>query len=44
LNRDRTTEHINRTPYPLFAADNSLMLFGDGKQAVIDIAAALVTV
>jgi NAD(P) transhydrogenase subunit beta len=29
---------------PLFAADNALMLFGDGKQAVIDIAAALVTV
>ncbi|HCV35930.1 MAG TPA: NAD synthetase [Acidimicrobiaceae bacterium] len=29
---------------PLFAADNALMLFGDGKQAVIDIAAALVSV
>ena len=29
---------------PLFAADNALMLFGDGKQAIIDIAAALVTV
>ncbi len=29
---------------PLFAADNALLLFGDGKQAVIDIAAALVSV
>ncbi len=28
-------------PNALFAADNSLMLFGDGKQAVADIAAAL---
>ena len=28
-------------PNPLFAADNTLMLFGDGKKAVMDIAAAL---
>ncbi|MEM8678726.1 MAG: NAD(P)(+) transhydrogenase (Re/Si-specific) subunit beta [Planctomycetota bacterium] len=28
-------------PNPLFAADNALMLFGDGKQAVMDIVAAL---
>jgi len=28
-------------PNPLFAADNALMLFGDGKQAVVDIATAL---
>ncbi len=28
---------------PLFAADNTLMLFADGKQAVIDVAAALVS-
>ncbi len=26
-------------PNPLFAADNALMLFGDGKQAIVDIAA-----
>ena len=29
---------------PLFAADNTFMLFGDGKQAVLDIVAALVSV
>ncbi len=28
-------------PNPLFVADNTLMLFGDGKQAVLDIVAAL---
>ena len=28
-------------PNPLFAADNTLMLFADGKQAVLDILAAL---
>ncbi|MBX3318901.1 MAG: NAD(P)(+) transhydrogenase (Re/Si-specific) subunit beta, partial [Nitrospira sp.] len=28
-------------PNPLFALDNSLMLFGDGKKMVLDIIAAL---
>lgn len=28
-------------PNPLFAADNALMLFGDGKKAVLDLTAAL---
>lgn len=28
-------------PNPLFAADNALMLFGDGKQAVLELTAAL---
>ena len=28
-------------PNPLFAADNTLMLFGDGKQAVLDLIAAV---
>jgi NAD(P) transhydrogenase subunit beta len=28
-------------PNPLFAADNSLMLFADGREAVVDILAAL---
>ncbi len=28
-------------PNPLFAADNTLMLFGDGKKAVLDLVAAL---
>jgi NAD(P) transhydrogenase subunit beta len=28
-------------PNPLFAADGTLMLFGDGKKAVLDIVAAL---
>ena len=28
-------------PNPLFAADNTLMLFGDGKQAVLDLIAAI---
>jgi H+-translocating NAD(P) transhydrogenase subunit beta len=30
-----------RIPNPLFAADNTLMLFADGKQAVLDILAAV---
>ena len=28
-------------PNPLFAADNTLMLFGDGKQAVLALIAAV---
>ena len=28
-------------PNPLFAAENTLMLFGDGQQAVLDIVSAL---
>ena len=28
-------------PNPLFAADNALMFFGDGKQAVLDLVAAI---
>ncbi|HEX5678583.1 MAG TPA: NAD(P)(+) transhydrogenase (Re/Si-specific) subunit beta, partial [Alcanivorax sp.] len=28
-------------PNPLFAMDNTLMLFGDGKGAVVDITTAL---
>jgi NAD(P) transhydrogenase subunit beta len=28
-------------PNPLFAADNCLMLFGDGKKALVDVVAAL---
>jgi NAD(P) transhydrogenase subunit beta len=28
-------------PNPLFAADNTLMLFGDGRQAIVDISKAL---
>jgi NAD(P) transhydrogenase subunit beta len=28
-------------PNPLFAADNCLMLFGDGKKALIEVVAAL---
>ncbi|HUG70874.1 MAG TPA: NAD(P)(+) transhydrogenase (Re/Si-specific) subunit beta [Pirellulaceae bacterium] len=28
-------------PNPLFAADNAMMLYGDGKDAVLEIAAAL---
>ena len=28
-------------PNPLFAADNCLMLFGDGKQALVDVVAAM---
>ncbi|WP_425398761.1 NAD(P)(+) transhydrogenase (Re/Si-specific) subunit beta [Aeoliella sp.] len=29
-------------PNPLFAADNCLMLFGDGKQAMVDLVAAVI--
>jgi NAD(P) transhydrogenase subunit beta len=28
-------------PNPLFAADNTMMLFGDGKKAILDIVTAL---
>ena len=28
-------------PNPLFAKDNTLMVFGDGKQAVVDLTSAL---
>jgi len=28
-------------PNPLFAADNTLMLFGDGKKAVLDMVTAI---
>ncbi|MFH1268158.1 MAG: NAD(P)(+) transhydrogenase (Re/Si-specific) subunit beta, partial [Planctomycetota bacterium] len=28
-------------PNPLFALDNTLMYFGDGKQAILDLVAAL---
>ncbi|HJX14337.1 MAG TPA: NAD(P)(+) transhydrogenase (Re/Si-specific) subunit beta, partial [Candidatus Deferrimicrobiaceae bacterium] len=28
-------------PNPLFTADNTLMLFGDGKKAILDLIAAL---
>ncbi|HYW79768.1 MAG TPA: NAD(P)(+) transhydrogenase (Re/Si-specific) subunit beta, partial [Thermoguttaceae bacterium] len=28
-------------PNPLFALDNTLMLFGDGKKAILDLIAAL---
>jgi len=31
-------------PNPLFAADNSMMLFGDGKAAVVEIVKALTDV
>jgi NAD(P) transhydrogenase subunit beta len=30
-----------KIPNPLFAAENTLMLFADGKQAVLEIAAAM---
>jgi NAD(P) transhydrogenase subunit beta len=28
-------------PNPLFAADNTLMLFEDGKKAIVDVVAAM---
>ncbi|MEL6548243.1 MAG: NAD(P)(+) transhydrogenase (Re/Si-specific) subunit beta, partial [Myxococcota bacterium] len=28
-------------PNPLFAADNSMMLFGDGKKMILDLVGAL---
>ncbi|MBM4299895.1 MAG: NAD(P)(+) transhydrogenase (Re/Si-specific) subunit beta, partial [Deltaproteobacteria bacterium] len=30
-----------RIPNPLFAADNTLMYFADGKQAILDLIGAL---
>lgn len=33
--------HRTGIPYPLFAADNTLMLFGDGKEAILEPIAAL---
>ena len=52
VDRSRTVVVIKRSlspgfagiPNPLFAADNTLMLFGDGKKAVVDITAALAEV
>jgi len=49
VDKARTVVNIKRSlspgfagiPNPLFALDNSLMLFGDGKKAVLDIIAAL---
>ena len=49
VDRSRTVVVVKRSlspgfagvPNPLFAADNTLMLFGDGKQAVLDLIAAV---
>ncbi|MEM9352619.1 MAG: NAD(P)(+) transhydrogenase (Re/Si-specific) subunit beta [Planctomycetota bacterium] len=49
VNEARTVVVIKRSlspgfagiPNPLFAADNTLMLFGDGKQALVDMVSAL---
>jgi len=49
VERARTVVVIKRSlspgfagiPNPLFAADNTLMLFADGKQAILDILAAV---
>jgi NAD(P) transhydrogenase subunit beta len=49
VDKARTTIVIKRSlspgfagiPNPLFAADNTMMLFGDGKQAVLDITTAM---
>ena len=49
VDRARTVVVIKRSlspgfagiPNPLFAADNTLMLFGDGRQATVDLARAL---
>jgi NAD(P) transhydrogenase subunit beta len=49
VDKSRTVVVIKRSlspgfagiPNPLFAADNTLMLFGDGKKAVVDISKAL---
>ena len=49
VDRSRTVVVVKRSlspgfagiPNPLFAADNTLMFFGDGKQAVLDLIAAV---
>ena len=49
VDRSRTVVVVKRSlspgfagiPNPLFAADNTLMLFGDGKQAVLDLITAI---
>ncbi|MCG8584440.1 MAG: NAD(P)(+) transhydrogenase (Re/Si-specific) subunit beta, partial [Pirellulales bacterium] len=49
VDRARTVVVIKRSlspgfagiPNPLFAADNTLMYFGDGKQAILDLIAAI---
>ena len=49
VDKSRTVVVIKRSlspgfagiPNPLFAADNTLMLFGDGKKAILDLVAAL---
>jgi len=49
VDRSRTVVVVKRSlslgfagvPNPLFAADNTLMLFADGKRAVLDLIAAI---
>ena len=49
VDKSRTVVVIKRSlspgfagiPNPLFAMDNTLMLFGDGKKAIIELVAAL---